>query len=67
MIEAALEGNASTALVELDRLLLAGEEPIALLAMISGSLRRMAAGARIAQQALAERGRRLFAQVADLV
>jgi DNA polymerase-3 subunit delta len=64
MIEQALEGNAATALVELDRLLLAGEEPIALLAMMSGSLRRMAAAARIAQQALAERGRRIPLQEA---
>ena len=51
MIEAALEGNAAQALVQLDRLLLAGEEPIALLAMMSGSLRRMAAATRIIQQA----------------
>jgi DNA polymerase-3 subunit delta len=50
MIEAALEGNAREALVQLDRLLLAGEEPIALFAMMSGSLRRMAAAARIVQQ-----------------
>ncbi len=57
MIEAALEGNAREALVQLDRLLLAGEEPIALLAMMSGSLRRMAAATRIVQQAEAERRR----------
>ncbi len=57
MIEMALEGNAPEALVQLDRLLLAGEEPIALLAMMSGSLRRMAAATRIVQQAEAERRR----------
>src|SRR5262249_39282545 len=43
---------------------LAGEEPIALLAMMSGSLRRMAAAARIAQQGLAERGRKVPLQEA---
>ncbi len=57
MIEAALDGNAAQALVELDRLLLAGEEPIALLAMMSGSLRRLAAATRIIEQADAERRR----------
>jgi DNA polymerase-3 subunit delta len=57
MIEAALDGNAAVALVELDRLLLAGEEPIALLAMMSGSLRRMAAAARIVEQAEHQRRR----------
>ena len=57
MIEAALDGNAAVALVELDRLLLAGEEPIPLLAMMSGSLRRMAAAARIVENAEAQRRR----------
>ncbi|HZZ27039.1 MAG TPA: hypothetical protein VFE46_03450 [Pirellulales bacterium] len=57
MIEAALEGQAAVALVELDRLLLAGEEPIALLAMMSGSLRRMAAATRIIEQAESQRRR----------
>ena len=54
MIEAALDGNAAEALVQLDRLLLAGEEPIALLAMMSGSLRRLAAATRIIEQAEAD-------------
>jgi DNA polymerase-3 subunit delta len=57
MIEAALEGRAAEALVELDRLLLAGEEPIPLLAMMGGSLRRMAAAARIVEVAEAQRRR----------
>jgi DNA polymerase-3 subunit delta len=57
MIEAALEGRAAAALVELDRLLLAGEEPIALLAMMSGSLRRMAAATRIIEEAETQRRR----------
>ncbi len=57
MIEQMLEGNAQEALVQLDRLLLAGEEPIALLAMMGGSLRRMAAATRIIEQAEVERRR----------
>jgi len=61
MIEAALDGNAAMALVELDRLLLAGEEPIALLAMMSGSLRRLASAGRIIAQAHAL-GRRIGMQ-----
>ncbi len=57
MIEAALDGNAAEALVQLDRLLLAGEEPIAIFAMMSGSLRRLAAATRIIEQAETERRR----------
>jgi DNA polymerase-3 subunit delta len=57
MIEAALEGRAAVAIVELDRLLLAGEEPIPLLAMMSGSLRRMAAATRIIEDAESNRRR----------
>jgi DNA polymerase-3 subunit delta len=57
MIELALEGNASEALVQLDRLLTAGEEPIALLAMMGGSLRRLAAAAKIVEIAEAEKRR----------
>ncbi len=57
MIEAALDGEAAKALVELDRLLLAGEEPLTLFAMMSGSLRRLAAAARIVEQAELERRR----------
>ncbi|MEX0678300.1 MAG: DNA polymerase III subunit delta [Pirellulales bacterium] len=51
MLDAALEGDSHQALVQLDRLLLAGEAPIALLAQISASLRRLAAAARIVAQA----------------
>lgn len=57
MIDCVLEGNASEAIVQLDRLLLAGEEPIALLAMMAGSLRRMAAATRILEQGEHERRR----------
>lgn len=51
MLDAALAGDASGALVQLERLLLAGEVPIALLAQISASLRRFAAAARLVEQA----------------
>ena len=46
MLDAALDGNAPAALVQLDRLLLGGEVPIALLAQIGSSLRRLAAAGR---------------------
>src|SRR5439155_881089 len=45
MLDAALAGNTRTAMVQLDRLLLSGEVPIALLGQISASLRRFAAAA----------------------
>jgi DNA polymerase-3 subunit delta len=47
MLDAALDGNSRAALGQLDRLLVAGEVPIALLAQISATLRRMAAAARV--------------------
>lgn len=43
MLDAALEGDVATALAELDRLLLAGETPVGLLAQMGASLRRLAA------------------------
>ncbi len=43
MLDAALEGDLATALAELDRLLLAGETPVGLLAQMGASLRRLAA------------------------
>lgn len=55
MLDAALDGDAPAALLQLDRLLLAGEVPIALLAQISFSLRRLAAAARVVAQAEAAR------------
>jgi DNA polymerase-3 subunit delta len=51
MLDAALAGNVPGALVQLDRLLLAGEEPIAILAQISASLRRLATATRLVLQA----------------
>jgi DNA polymerase-3 subunit delta len=51
MLDAALEGDTRGALRQLDRLLLSGEVPIALLAQIGSSLRRLAAAARLVVQA----------------
>ncbi len=51
MIDAALAGDAAAALVQLDRLLLAGEVPIAILAMWSASLRKFAAATRMIERA----------------
>ncbi|MEA1950203.1 MAG: DNA polymerase III subunit delta [Planctomycetota bacterium] len=50
MLEAAMAGNVGDALSQLDRLLLAGEHPIAILAQISSNLRRFAAATRIILQ-----------------
>ena len=50
MLEAALAGNVGEALVQLDRLFLAGEHPVAILAQISSNLRRFAAATRIILQ-----------------
>jgi len=50
MLDAALEGNVPEALAQLDRLLLSGEAPIAVLAQISASLRRLAAATRVVLQ-----------------
>ncbi len=43
MLDATLDGNLQDALVQLDRLLLAGESPVGILAQVSASLRRLAA------------------------
>lgn len=50
MIDAAADGDARTALTQLDRLLRAGEQPIGLLAQISSSLRKFAAAACLIEQ-----------------
>jgi len=55
MLDAALAGDTRPALVQLDRLLLSGEVPIALLGQISASLRRFAAATRLVEQAEATR------------
>ena len=51
MLDAALEGKATDAMLQLDRLLAAGEQPVGLLAQISASLRRLAAATRLVIQA----------------
>jgi DNA polymerase-3 subunit delta len=51
MLDAALAGNAREALVQLDRLLLAGEHPIAILAQVSSQLRRLAAATQLVLRA----------------
>lgn len=46
ILDAALAGNLTEALVQLDRLLLAGETPVGLLAALNASLRRFAAATK---------------------
>ena len=50
MLDAALDGDIPGALVQLDRLLLSGENPVALLGQISYSLRRFAAATQLVLQ-----------------
>ncbi len=47
MLDAALEGNVAQALIQLERLLLAGESPVAILGQVSASLRRFAAATKL--------------------
>ncbi len=51
MLDAAAAGNAAEAIVELDRLILSGENPVGILAQIGSSLRRFATAARLVEQA----------------
>lgn len=57
MIDAALAGKPREALAQLDRLLLAGENAIGVLAQIAASLRRFAAATRLIQEAEENRQR----------
>ena len=57
MLDAALEGKVSEAMLQLDRLLSSGEQAVGLLAQISASLRRFAAATRLVLQAEAARRR----------
>jgi DNA polymerase III subunit delta len=57
MLDAALDGNVREAMLQLDRLLASGEQPVGLLGQISASLRRFAAATRLIVQAEAA-GRR---------
>lgn len=65
MLDAAAAGNAAQAIVELDRLILAGENPIGLLAQIGSSLRRFATAARLVEQAEAAGRRTSLRQVLE--
>jgi DNA polymerase-3 subunit delta len=58
MLDAAADGNAAEALGQLDRLLAAGEQPLAILPQIAATLRHFATAARLFQQA-EEQGARL--------
>ncbi len=58
MLDAALDGQTAAAMLQLDRLLVSGENPIGLLAQVSASLRRLAAATRLILQAEAA-GRRI--------
>lgn len=66
MLDAAVEGRSRQALVELDRLLLSGENPIGVLAQIGASLRRFAAATRFIEQAEAAGGRANLRQALEL-
>lgn len=58
MLDAALDGNVRQTMHQLDRLLAAGENPIAILAQVSATLRRLAAATRLVVLAEAS-GRRI--------
>jgi DNA polymerase-3 subunit delta len=60
MIDAAAEGRAAEALAQLDRLLIAGEDPHALLPQMATSLRRFATAAALIQAGEASRQRVTF-------
>jgi DNA polymerase-3 subunit delta len=51
MLDAALDGKVPEAMLQLDRLLCSGEQPVGLLGQISASLRRFAAATRLVLQA----------------
>lgn len=57
MLDAALDGNVREAMLQLDRLLASGEQPIGILGQISASLRRFAAATRLVLQAESARRR----------
>lgn len=57
MIDAMADGDARDALAQLDRLLLAGEQPIGLMAQIGSSLRKFSAAACLVEQAERTGGR----------
>jgi DNA polymerase III subunit delta len=66
MLDAAVEGRTREALIELDRLLLAGENPIAILGQIAATLRRFAAATRMIEHTEASGGRANLRQALEL-
>lgn len=66
MLDAAIEGRTGQALVELDRLLLSGEAPIAIMGQIGATLRRFAAATRVIELAEASGGRANLRQALEL-
>jgi DNA polymerase-3 subunit delta len=67
MLDAAVEGRTSEALVELDRLLISGENQIAILGQIAATLRRFAAATRFIEQSEASGGRANLRQALEAV
>ena len=63
MIDAMVEGRAADALAQLDRLLAAGEQPIAILAQVAYTLRKFATAARLVEQAEAAGNRVALPQI----
>lgn len=66
MLDAAVEGRTGEALTELDRLLLSGENPIAIMGQIAATLRRFAAATRSIEQTEASGGRANLRQALEL-
>ena len=66
MLDAALDGNVREAMLQLDRLLAAGEQPVGLLGQISASLRRFAAATRLVLQAETARRRPNLGEALEL-
>jgi DNA polymerase III subunit delta len=57
MLDAAMDGQVGDAMLQLDRLLSSGEQPVGILAQISATLRRFAAATRLVLQAEAAKRR----------
>lgn len=66
MLDAAVEGRSGQALIELDRLLLSGEAPIAIMGQIGATLRRFAAATRFIEQIETASGRPNLRQALEL-
>lgn len=66
MLDAAVEGRTAEALLELDRLLLSGENPIAVMGQIAATLRRFTAATRMIEQTEASGGRPNLRQALEL-